>query len=354
MQISNFKFQALLDTGAAVTAVSARISREYLIVFHPDLNPPACGAVTTEDGRELDTLGTLVLTFEIGDDFFPVRAQVVEGLAFDLIIRRDFLKDSEFCYGIDFMNNVVEFVHAVGPLPFDFSHLDDDPDVDDSELVSSVHADYSFTIPPRSEKIVSGKLKAKPVNGQNGDVCGNVIPRSDLPHRYSILGAAEIVKVSENGMIPIRVINPYAQPVFHETRRGDFSSVEVQVETFELKEFPQEVLSAIFDGQMKNELPHHDYSDLPDLSDSILNDDDRIKFREIFRCYRDVFALADEQLDKTSPVQHAIDTGDAMPIKQRPYRTSPRCKQEIDRQVDDMLQKGIIRESVSVLLGVHR
>ena len=202
----------------------------------------------------------------------------------------------------------------------------------------------------------ANNFKTTPVNGQNGDVCGIVIPRSDLPHRYSILGAAEIVKVSENGMIPIRVINPYAQPVkvFHETRRGDFSSVEDQVETFELKEFPQEVLSAIFDGQMKNELPHHDYSDLPDLSDSILNDDDRIKFRELFRCYRDVFALADEQLDKTSPVQHAIDTGDAMPIKQRPYRTSPRCKQEIDRQVDDMLQKGIIRESVSVLLGVHR
>ena len=36
-----------------------------------------------------------------------------------------------------------------------------------------------------------------------------------------------------------------------------------------------------------------------------------------------------------------------VPIKQRPYRTSPKCKQEIDRQVDDMLQKGIIRESVS-------
>ena len=88
------------------------------------------------------------------------------------------------------MNNVVEFEHADDPLPFDFSHLDDDPYVDDSEFVSSVHADCSFTVPPRSEKIVSGKLKTTPVNGQNGDVCGIVIPRSDLPHRYSICGAA--------------------------------------------------------------------------------------------------------------------------------------------------------------------
>ena len=86
---------------------------------------------------------------------------------------------------------------------------------------------------------------------------------------------------------------------------------------------------------MKNELRHHDYSDLPDLSDSIMNDDDRIRFRELFPCYRDVFALAEEQLGKTSLVQHVIDTGDAMPIKQMLYRASPRCKQEIHRQVDD-------------------
>ena len=116
-------------------------------------------------------------------------------------------------------------------------------------------------------------------------------PRSNLPHRYSIFGAAEIVKVSKNGTIPIRLVNPSAQPVkvFRETRLGDFSSVGDEVETFELNEFPQEVLSAMSEGQMKNELPHHDYSDFPDLSDSILNNDDRIRFRELFRCYRDVF-----------------------------------------------------------------
>ena len=35
------------------------------------------------------------------------------------------------------------------------------------------------------------------MNGQNGDVCGIAIPRGDLPHCYSVFGAAEIVKVSD-------------------------------------------------------------------------------------------------------------------------------------------------------------
>ena len=82
----------------------------------------------------------------------------------------------------------------------------------------------------------------------------------------------------------------------------------------------------------------------------VLNDDDRIKFYELFWCYRRVFAFADDQLGKTSLVQHVIDICDAMPIKQRPYRTSTWCKQEIDPQVKDMLQKGIIWSSPVVLV----
>jgi len=86
---------------------------------------------------------------------------------------------------------------------------------------------------------------------------------------------------------------------------------------------------------------------LPDLLDSPVSDDDRIKFQNLFKRYRDVFAFSDDQLGRTSFVQHVIKTGDAAPIKQRPYCTSPETKQEIDRQVNDMLEKGIIQESVS-------
>ena len=88
-----------------------------------------------------------------------MKAHVIEGLTFDFIIGRDFPQG--FCSGIDFMNNVVEFVHADDPLPFDFIHLGDDPDVDDLEFVTCMHGDCSFTIPPRCERVLSGKLKTR-------------------------------------------------------------------------------------------------------------------------------------------------------------------------------------------------
>lgn len=88
--------------------------------------------------------------------------------------------------------------------------MEEVPDDGSSEIVSSMHADFSFTILPRSERIVLDKLKNIPVNEH---VCGRVIPRSDLPHHYLIFGAVGIIYVSEDGMIPIRMVNPSAQTV---------------------------------------------------------------------------------------------------------------------------------------------
>ena len=63
----------------------------------------------------------------------------------------------------------------------------------------------------------------------------------------------------------------------------------------------------------------------------------------MFNRYSNVFAFPGDQLGRTSLVQHVIDTGDATPVKQRPYRVSPYVKKEIDCQVDEMLEKGIIQ-----------
>ena len=46
-------------------------------------------------------------------------------------------------------------------------------------------------------------------------------------------------------------------------------------------------------------------------------------------------------------VRHHIDTGNAKPIKQQPRRTSPSKHVEIERQEEDLLQRGILRKSTS-------
>ena len=60
-----------------------------------------------------------------------------------------------------------------------------------------------------------------------------------------------------------------------------------------------------------------------------------------------VFGSSIADLSSTLLVQHYNDTGNAEPIKQRAYRASHHHRQEIEKQVEEMLCNGIIEPSVS-------
>ena len=259
-----------------------------------------------------------MLPFAIGSRTFPFEAHVIQDLTSDVILGRNFFQ--KFCDKIDFDEDMIRFKHGEDPLPFDYDPVNVDSGDCSPEFVCSVHADTSFIIPAESEIIVLGRLNAElPLKKI---VCGLVVPRNDLPHRDSIFGASELVKVIEDGTIPVRMVNPSARPVkiFRKTRLGDFESVEDRIETFQLSEAPEEFT---YSFKTREKLSQADYWEFPDLSYSVLSGADKIKFRGLFQSYRDVFAFTDDQLGKTPLVQHVIDTGDALPIKQRPYRTSP-------------------------------
>ncbi|CAM5090469.1 unnamed protein product [Natator depressus] len=49
----------------------------------------------------------------------------------------------------------------------------------------------------------------------------------------------------------------------------------------------------------------------------------------------------------TERAYHSIDTGNARPIRVQPYRVSPQAKTAIEREIQDMLQMGVIRPSES-------
>ena len=142
--------------------------------------------------------------------------------------------------------------------------------------------------------------------------------KSDLPHRYSVFGASELVKVSSDATIPVRIVNPSAQPVeiFRSTKLADFERVDNDLATFEIgKNSPSS--DAQRNSSDDRQQPKY-YSEFPDLSNSILNDDEKVKFKNLFNKYRNVLAFSGDQLGRPSLVQHVIDAGDATPIKQRP------------------------------------
>jgi hypothetical protein len=62
---------------------------------------------------------------------------------------------------------------------------------------------------------------------------------------------------------------------------------------------------------------------------------------------KELFSWNTKDLGKTDITQHELYTGDAIPIKQRPYRHSPKERKFLKEEIDNMLEEGIISPSSS-------
>lgn len=84
-----------------------------------------------------------------------------------------------------------------------------------------------------------------------------------------------------------------------------------------------------------------------DLTHTNLTGDQQQALLDLLQRYRDVFALSPEELGRTDVIKYTIDTGDSPPVRLRPYRIPEIKKATVEKHVQDMLQRGIIRESTS-------
>ena len=76
-----------------------------------------------------------------------------------------------------------------------------------------------------------------------------------------------------------------------------------------------------------------------------LNSEEKTSLKEICFDYQDVFFLPGDRLSCTSAVKHTIHLEPGtVPINTRPYRLPESQREEIHRQVTNLLEEGIIVE----------
>ena len=80
------------------------------------------------------------------------------------------------------------------------------------------------------------------------------------------------------------------------------------------------------------------------IIDPSLPGEDRDKLKNLLLEFSDVF---DEHLGHTTILTHKINTGNSTPTKQHPRRLPSAHREKSERQITEMLEKGIIRESTS-------
>ena len=131
--------------------------------------------------------------------------------------------------------------------------------------------------------------------------------------------------------LPMRVMNVSERD--YQMKRGQ------ELTTIE----PVEVLESTALSTVKAE----SIQSMVDRVDPSISIEHKAALKALLTEYESVFSYHEFDLGRATAFKHTIDTGDAMPIRQR-LRPQPRVKQdEIDRQVENMVEQGVIEESNS-------
>ncbi len=83
------------------------------------------------------------------------------------------------------------------------------------------------------------------------------------------------------------------------------------------------------------------------LEGTDLNSEQRSELKDLIFEYADIFAVGDHDLGMTNLVEHHVDTADAKPIYQRPYRAEFQKRAVIEREVNKMLEMDVIEKNNS-------
>ena len=334
-KIQNQAFQVLVDTGAAVTVISEQFFNDILRAYILLERSEAVNCVRTANGNTISVKGSVTFPILLGDEEYSCKALVVPGLAYSVVLGRDFLHESEAIINVRAETVTFRRTNKVAFVSSDFS-----------PFVSGVRTNETFVIEGNSETILPAQLSVL----ASQPVVGLIEANSGLSSSHRLLAASCLASVENEGLVSVRLLNPSCDPVIlHKgTNIGLFVESDPADIILPMDPGPNDVLPDLncFETSLANRDDNF-LSSFPSLPSSDLKATESAALNDLLLSYRDIFASSSLDLGHTSVIEHRIDTGDARPIKQAPYRVSHTQRSEIDKHVSNMLKQDIIKVSSS-------
>lgn len=298
LQATNF----MIDTGAAPNVIKRRSLHPDAEIKHDNplyLSGISSGKVETLGSIEISILGHSVSLYIVPDNF-PIAQEGILG--------SDFLRDAT---NINLSERYIEW------------HQNKIPFASRETIVAPARSQTTFYLKIDNPQVDIGYVPRL-------DVCEGVY-----------LGDA--VVTNRRGKAYIRVINT-----------NDIDR-ELIVPTIKLQEIEQ-ISSRGPTDNVENRAVYSIQSQKANNQDEQihnllrldhLNYEEMNHAKRLINKHRDLFQLPGEEPSHTNVIKHKINTTDDQPINTKQYRFPPIHKNEIDRQVGEMLKNGIIEPSVS-------
>lgn len=316
VEVDGMPVRALVDTGATISVISAKLcSRLHKVLT------PALSHVKVADGGTPTISGMCTARVTIAGRTVPVLFAVLQNCPYDVILGLDFLSDHSAL--IDCSTGFLSLELPSMPLTDDTlpprlcsaTHI---------RLVPQAITYVSLTTP---RPLADGVYVISPIT----DV---LLTRNvTLPHTVATI-------IDSTLSLPVLNFGLHAQVL----PKGMSLATVCPIQDYDISTFA--VTTTPDCDHMLTAAP-----DSPDKFMAMLSPDlSKEQARDLHRLlltYSDIFDFPNRPLGRTSAVKHRIDTGDSRPIYRRPYRVSHAERAVIQREVDEMLKKDIIEPSCS-------
>ena len=258
----------------------------------------------------------------------PYKFQIVDGLKNQCILGNNFLSD--FGAQLDFGQKTLNIEDNVIPLRPQRLTCD--------SVTALVRVSQKVTIAAQSYMEIPAKINRAQLIDQDCLVepLNNVPIIGDEP---GLCLVSSLGHVNKNGQIPVVIVNntgrDYTIPA-----RSVIGLAEVLVDSENCVSSVSEYVES--KPEFVDMVPESKKANLSHMSET-----QRQKIQDLLDRNADIFAKNDCDLGETHLVKAKLETGDAAPIKQNPYRLPFSQRKLVENHIQDMLKAGVIEPSQS-------
>ncbi len=180
--------------------------------------------------------------------------------------------------------------------------------------VRKVSLPEDITVPPHHELLIPGAVQTPFPTEAVLEPANNMIEKGIL--------IARVIFGPVISQIPVQIINPGSNPVklYKGTNVGTLHEIE-----------PEYIDCPVEATKVDNG------STVTPTNIGDLSSEQHSKIENLLKEYKDIFSQGVLDLGQTDVVEHKIETGNALPIKQLPRRLPVSLHPVVDKQINDML-----------------
>ena len=334
------RIQSLVDSGAGKSALSKEVLEKLNAIEgrKPITLHPVTVKLSCANGQALPVAGMAVVQLDIGGQTVDLEVCVIENLTIPLVLGCDFLHKTKA--SLNLSQARITFGNGIS------MHLG--PEATLTAKVKIKNKQH-ITIPANSEAIILGLLVADSL--VPNESLAIVEPDGWLPQRYGLAGAAAVVKVRDK-TVPCRIINTSNSKV--RLPRGahlaQVSLVDEDAPMWPAVEPLEENMATDLQTlapEVLDQVPSVPEELTPDLSESDLKESEKEELNDLIKRYRDVFAVNMSELGTAAGIEADIQVDSSKIINQRQYNIPQALRPIMQKQLDNMLEAGLIKRSQS-------